>query len=161
VRAPSKDAKESKDATAAKPPAPASVTASATPRAASVAASKPPAVTDAGRAQALLEGKTDTAKAVVPKPETPKAEAAKPEAVAADGAGRFVVQVGAFADANAARDVRQRVEKLGLKTYTQSIDTPGGKRIRVRVGPFAARDEAERVVARIKSAGLNPAVLTL
>jgi DedD protein len=100
-----------------------------------------PAAKDSARAQALLEGRD-----------------ASP---AAAGAGRFVVQVGAFGDANAARDVRQKVEKLGLKTYTQVVDTSGGKRIRVRVGPYDERAEAEKVVAKLKQAGLAPALLTL
>jgi DedD protein len=88
------------------------------------------------RAKALLEGK-------------PAADA------------RFIVQVGAFADANAARDTRAKVEKLGLKTYTQVVETESGKRIRVRVGPFASRDEADKAAGKIKSAGLPSAILTL
>jgi DedD protein len=74
---------------------------------------------------------------------------------------RFVVQVGAFADADAARETRLKVEKLGLKTYTQVVQTPGGSRIRVRVGPFASRADAEVALAKAKSAGLAAAVLTL
>jgi DedD protein len=108
------------------------------------AASKPAA--EAARAKALLEG----------------AAVAKAPAVAADeGTGRFVVQVGAYADASAARDTRAKVEKLGLKTYTQVVDTDAGKRIRVRVGPFVSRDEAAKAAGRIKSAGLPTALLSL
>lgn len=99
-----------------------------------------PKDSDAVRAQALLEGKED----------------AKTE-----GNGRFVIQVGAFGEAESARDARQKVEKLGLKTYTQVVDTGTGKRIRVRVGPFASRDEAERAAGKIKAAGLPSALLTL
>jgi DedD protein len=106
------------------------------------AAPKPEAKpADSTRAQALLEGKE-----------------AKP-AAAADG--RFVVQVGAFAEVNAAREARQKVEKLGLKTYTQVVETSSGKRIRVRVGPFASRGEADKAADKIKSAGLPSAVYTL
>ena len=94
----------------------------------------------ASRAQAALEGKS--------------APASKED-------GRFVVQVGAFAEASTAREARQRVEKLGLKTYTQTVETAGGSRIRVRVGPFSSRDEADRASAKIKSAGLPAALLTL
>lgn len=81
-----------------------------------------------------------------------------------DGAvanGRFVVQVGAFADNNAARETRLKVEKLGLKTYTQVVDTDAGKRTRVRVGPFASRDDAAKAAERVKAAGLPAALLTL
>jgi DedD protein len=74
---------------------------------------------------------------------------------------RFVVQVGAFADAEAARESRKNVEKLGLKTYTQVAQTASGNRIRVRVGPFATRAEAEAALAKAKAAGLNAVLLTL
>jgi DedD protein len=99
-----------------------------------------------------------------PKPE-PKAAAKpapkeEPKPTPAD-AGRFVVQVGAFADAAAARETRVKAEKLGLKTYTQVASTPSGNRIRVRVGPFASRDEAAKALAKAKAAGLTAVVLTL
>ena len=71
------------------------------------------------------------------------------------------MQVGAFADAAAARDVRRKVEKLGLKTYTQALDTPQGPRIRVRVGPYPSRDEAEKAAAKVKSAGMPTSIVPL
>jgi len=84
-----------------------------------------------------------------------------PPAASAAQAGRFVVQAGAYLDANSLRDARQKVEKLGLKTYTQVVETPTGKRTRVRVGPFESRTEADGVAARIKATGLSVVVLTL
>ena len=80
---------------------------------------------------------------------------------AAPGSSRFVVQIGAFADDAKMRDARGKVEKLGMKTYTQSVDTPGGKRVRVRVGPFATKAEADRTASKIKADGLPAAVLVL
>lgn len=100
---------------------------------------------DDARARALLEGN-----------DAPK----KDEKVAAASA-RFIVQVGAFSEEIAAREMRQRVERLGLKTHTQSVATSGGRIHRVRVGPYASRDEADRIAARLESAGLTSAVLTL
>lgn len=102
---------------------------------------------DAARAQAAVEGRDRPAKPA--------------ERPAPPSASRFVVQVGAFAEADAARDVRGRVERLGLRTYTQEVDTGSGRRIRVRVGPFAEREQADRTAAKIKAAGLSAAVLTL
>jgi DedD protein len=95
-------------------------------------------------------------KPVEKKPE-PKVEA-KP--VAADS-GRYVVQVGAFAEVGSARDARMKVEAMGLKTYTQVIESASGRRIRVRVGPFSSKAEAEKASVRIKLGGLPAAVLTL
>lgn len=98
------------------------------------AAAKPD---DAARAQALLEGKPVVAN------------------------GRFVVQVGAFADASKAREARLKVERAGLKTYTNVAETKDGKRIRVRVGPFATRAEADKAAEKIKGLDLPAAILSL
>lgn len=126
------------------PPTPAAPAAESSRRVAASppeAASKPASASNAEgeRARALLEGRP----------------------VAATEPQRFVVQVGAFAEADAARETRLKVEKLGLKTYTQVAQTPGGSRIRVRVGPFASRDDAEAALAKAKAAGLAAVVLTL
>jgi DedD protein len=68
------------------------------------------------RAQALLEGKP----------------AASKPAAAADG--RFIVQVGAFAEVTAAREARQKVEKLG--TCPQDLH-PGGRDVERQAHPRA------------------------
>ena len=102
-----------------------------------------PAATEAARAEALLKGQPD-----------PKA--ASPAATA-----RLVVQVGAYADEDRVRDVRQKLEKAGLKTYVHTASTPEGKRTRVRVGPFDTRADADKAAARVKALGLPAAVLTL
>jgi DedD protein len=100
---------------------------------------RPAVPNDTARVKALLEGKPP----------------------ARDDAGRFVVQVGAFADASAARETRLKVEKLGLKTYTQVASTSAGEQVRVRVGPFGSRDEADKALAKARAAGLTAVVLTL
>jgi DedD protein len=89
----------------------------------------------------------------------PPPPAAKPPAAEAEG--RFVVQVGAFSDVTKAREARLKVEKAGLKTYTQVAETKDGKRIRVRVGPFASKAEAEKAASKIKTLDLPAAILTL
>ncbi len=98
---------------------------------------------DGGRARALLDGETSASSA----PSAPSA--------------RLVVQVGAFADAGKLAEVRHKLEKLGLKTYTQVVEVEGSKRTRVRVGPFDNRAEADKAAARIRAAGLPAAILTL
>jgi DedD protein len=80
---------------------------------------------------------------------------------AATDAGRYVVQVGAFAEADRAREVRAKLESAGLKTYTNVAETKDGKRIRVRVGPFASKPEAKKAAEKVKQLNLPAAVLTL
>lgn len=98
---------------------------------------------EAARARALLEGRATSA----------NADAAK--------GGRFIVQVGAFADEAAVRDARQKAERAGVRTYTQVVETSAGPRTRVRVGPFASREEAEKAAAALKKAGLGGSILSL
>jgi DedD protein len=75
--------------------------------------------------------------------------------------GRFVVQVGAYADLTRAREVRLKMEHAGLKTYTQVTETKDGRRIRVRVGPFADKAEADKAAERIRKLALPAAILSL
>ena len=88
-------------------------------------------------AKALLEGKSATAE-------------------------RLIIQVGAFSDAAKLREVRQKLEKGGFKTYTQVVDGKDGKTTtRVRVGPYDSRDEADKAAVRIRKLDLSAAILKL
>ena len=97
---------------------------------------------DGGKARALLEGKPV-------------------QVAAASDSGRYVVQVGAFSDAGKAREARAKLERAGLKTYTQVADTSDGKRTRVRVGPFGSRAEASKAADKIKGLDLPASILSL
>lgn len=122
-----------------------------------------------------VDKKSDAAvAAVVPVPEPKLAEAKPAEAKpveakpadakpsdAQDTGARFVVQIGAFNDEAKVREVRAKVEKEGIKTYTNIAQTKEGARTRVRVGPFTSRDEADKVARKIKQLQLQPQVLTL
>ena len=133
----------------------------------------PPAASAPTAASASALASSPALASVPPMPAAPLSSPAKraasaapasaPSAAASEPAkgNRFVVQVGAFSDATALRDVRQKVEKLGFKTYTQVIEAEGVKRTRVRVGPYATRNEADAAAAMLKRGGLAPAVLAL
>ena len=66
-----------------------------------------------------------------------------------------------YADVDKAREVRRKLEKAGLKTYTHVAETKDGKRTRVRLGPFATREEADKAADKAKQLEFTPAVLTL
>jgi DedD protein len=102
------------------------------------AESKPEPKVESAKAKALLDGKSVDA-----------------------GAGRYVVQVGAFAEKDKARLAQQKLERAGLKNYTNVAETKNGTRIRVRAGPFASRAEADKAAQKIKGLNLPAAVLTL
>ena len=88
------------------------------------------------------------------------AAAAKP-AANEKAAERFIVQFGAYADETKVKDVRLKLEKAGVKTYTHVAQTSEGKRTRVRAGPFATREEAQKVINKTKSLQSNAVILTL
>jgi len=94
-------------------------------------------------------------------PDDAKKARALLEAAAASPGARFVVQAGAFADAGAAKDARAKLERAGMKTYTNVADTKDGKRTRVRVGPVATLAEADQLAERIKKLDLPAQVLAL
>ena len=116
-------------------------------------ADKPAAVADDGaKARALLEGREAVKAASAP-------NAASTPAATANG--RFVVQIGAFSDVAKAHEARVKLEKAGLKTYTQVVQPKEGKRIRVRVGPFESKGEADKVAEKVKKLDLPAAILEL
>lgn len=91
---------------------------------------------EAKRAQSLLEGKAADA--------------------AADGP--HVVLIGAFANPGNVQTLQKKLGELGLKVYTEPLDSPQGKKTRVRAGPFPSREAAEKAVARMKSIGVGGVV---
>ena len=109
---------------------------------------------DAARAKALLEGRN---------PDKAAAKAAQQAhtAAAAAGGGRFVVQIGAYAESSGVSTARQKAQGAGVSTFTQDVDTKAGKRTRVRAGPFASREAAEQAAAKLKRAGLGASVIPL
>jgi DedD protein len=140
----------------AAPPAPAPAAASETPAAPSATASG--VVTQAEPAPVEKPAAKPEPRAVKPevKPEAKKTEVPKPAAES-----RYVVQVGSFAEETRAREARAKLERAGLKNYTQAVETKDGKRIRVRAGPYASKAEAERAAEKIKKLDLPASVLSL
>lgn len=157
------------------PPEPAPVEAApATPSAAASASPVVPSASPASTPKAAAPPRPAAAAASVAAKPAPvvklapasasapaRSAASAPVQAESAAGGRYVVQVGAFTDPVAVRETRQRVEKLGLKTYTQVIENDSGRRTRVRVGPFETRAEAEAAGLKIKGAGLPAYLLTL
>lgn len=143
-------------------PVRAAVPAPAAPVAPTVTPPKPAAVApnESARAQALLEGRRPASASTAPTSPASVTPPATGQATSNEN-GRFVVQVGAFSDESKAREARMKLERAGLKTYTQAVETRDGKRIRVRVGPFTGRAEADKAASRIKGLDLPAAILTL
>ena len=137
--------------TAVAAPSPAPVKSEPLPAAAKPAAAAPIATSKPATTMPVTDAKpvtTAAAKPVAATPPAPKLEPAKP---ADTGKTGFVVQVGAFADANAATALRDKLRAAGMNAFTDTVNTDGGKRTRVRVGPAMNRTEADALKAQVKA----------
>jgi DedD protein len=69
----------------------------------------------------------------------------------------FVVQVGAFANADAAKKLQEVLHKQGYSSYTEKV----GNKTRVRIGGYATHAEAEKVQRKLEIQGMKPDVVNL
>lgn len=72
--------------------------------------------------------------------------------------GQFVIQVGAYADATKAKEIKAKLEGIGLAAFTQNVKSGGVSLIRVRVGPYASKAAAEQNVGKVKALNLSAIV---
>ena len=82
----------------------------------------------------------------------------KPAEVAASGNGQFLVLIGAFSNPANVRQLQTKIGELGIKVFTESLDSPEGKKIRVRAGPFPNREAADKALEKMKRIGVNGVV---
>ena len=89
-----------------------------------------------------------------PTPVAPAVSAAPapPPAPAVQADGRFLVNLGVYADAGGANALVARVKKLGYPAFAEATQYQGKDAQRVRVGPYADRAAAESVRLKIKQA---------
>jgi DedD protein len=73
-------------------------------------------------------------------------------AVAAES---YVAQIGAYSNADTAKQELDKLKKWGFKAYTEKA----ADMIRVRVGPYADREKAEKVRQLLEKHGLHPVVM--
>lgn len=79
------------------------------------------------------------------------------EAVAGKG-GDHVILIGAFANEGNVRNLKAKLGELGIRTYTEPLDSPQGRKIRVRAGPFSSREAAEAAHEKMKRIGVSGVV---
>lgn len=86
-------------------------------------------------------------------PEAAPAEAAHKEQAAQQSG--YILQIGAFSNADTAHRWHKNLIKQGIKAYTEKA----GDKIRVRAGPYATREAADKVRHRLESQGLHPNII--
>ena len=63
--------------------------------------------------------------------------------------------IGAFSNPANVKQLQGKLGELGIKVFTESLDSPEGKKTRVRAGPFATHDAAEKAADKMKRIGVN------
>lgn len=113
-------------------------------------------------AKAATAKSADSSKAAeTTKAAEPKSAEAKTSETKGETKGRFVLQAAAPASETAAKDLAEKINAAGFKSYVSKVDAKDGARYRVRVGPYASRDEAEKARARLRAAGISANLVTL
>lgn len=71
----------------------------------------------------------------------------------------FVVQLGAFSNADNAKQLQAKLSANHIKVYSDTLKSAGGDKVRVRAGPYASRTEADKALSKIKQLGLDGKVV--
>ncbi|MDR3220495.1 MAG: SPOR domain-containing protein [Candidatus Accumulibacter sp.] len=67
-----------------------------------------------------------------------------------------MILIGAFSNPVNVKILQTKIGELGIKVYTEPLESPGGvKKTRVRAGPFASRAAAETALGKMKRIGVN------
>ncbi len=139
--------------------APAATLPASTPVSAPVIADTAIAVSQVVAAPKAPESKPVSAPKKPNEPVKPKAIAPEPkpkpvEQAQAEPQQSFVVQIGAFTNAETAHKWKENLSRQGIKTYTEKV----GDKTRVRAGPYATREAADKVLHKLEAQGLHPIV---
>ena len=101
------------------------------------------------------EPKTRTATNATEKTESKSSPVDTPKPATEKPVAAFVVQLGAFSHADKTVELKNRVDDLGLHSYTDR----SGALTRLRVGPFSSREAAVEAAARLAENGVQGQVM--
>ena len=121
-----------------------------------VAPSEEDAVVTAPEKSAVTEEKPAANKTIKLQTAAPQLAKSKPSAQPVPTEEGYVAQVGAYSNANTAKQELAKLKTWGFKAYTEKA----GDTVRVRVGPYTSREKAEKVAKMLEKHGLKPVILT-
>jgi DedD protein len=150
-------------ASAEKPAAPAEAAAPAAPasegKPAVVPVSKAPEKNPAKNGDKPEKATEAPAKASVSEPQRAAAilggKTVEAAPAANGGDGQYLILIGAFSNPANVKQLQTKIGELGIKVYTETLESPEGKKTRVRAGPFPNREAADRALEKMKRIGVN------
>jgi DedD protein len=115
--------------------------------------------------------KADKAKSKTAEKASEKSAERTPEKVADKAADKaadktkamegFVIQLGAFSDAEKLAALKAKMKSAKITVFTEDVQTGTGKLTRLRAGPYKTREQADKALATIKKAGAEGKVVPL
>jgi DedD protein len=69
----------------------------------------------------------------------------------------WVVQIGAYSNADTARHLQAKLNQLGYHAYTEKA----GNNLRVRIGSYPTSEAAEKIKRKLEAQGLHPNVVNV
>ena len=72
--------------------------------------------------------------------------------------GQYVILIGAFSNQANVKQLQTKIGELGIKVFTETLNSPEGQKTRVRAGPFTSRDAADKALDKMKRIGVNGVV---
>ena len=95
--------------------------------------------------------------ATAAKPKADDASKANAASNGANGSGKYVIQIGAFASEDNVKALVARLKNQKIPSFVlNKAGTDGGKIFLVRAGPYVDKDAAEAAEKKIKAMGLSP-----
>jgi DedD protein len=120
-----------------------------------VAQGKPvAAATEVSKPKPEVKAKPDVKAKPEAKPKVVSKPVAKAQPVPKNG---WAVQVGAFANADAAKSLQTKLSQQGYHAYTEKA----GNVLRVRVGGYPTREAAEKIQRKLEAQGTHSNVVNL
>jgi DedD protein len=120
-----------------------------------VAGSAPDAMAKPATAETVQEAVPAPAKQEKPSKPEHKAAPSAPAKGTQPKEG-FAVQVGAFANAASAAELRDKLHKRGWPAYTEKA----GGAVRVRVGLYPTREAADKALHNLEAQGMHPTLVS-
>lgn len=163
LRIPDKDKAGEFVPNAALPSVPAAAQPASSPAVAAPAVTSPVVTSDDVPQVAVAPQTPDASQPAAKPAAAPEQKRVTPEAAPAEAAHKgqaaqqsgYILQIGAFSNADTAHRWHKNLIKQGIKAYTEKA----GDKIRVRAGPYATREAADKVRHRLESQGLHPNII--
>lgn len=78
----------------------------------------------------------------------------------AEKSGDYLILIGAFSNEANVKNLKIKLDELGIKSFTEPLNSPQGRKTRVRAGPFSSHDAAEKALAKMRRIGLSGVIAT-